>query len=79
MSPNMWEGKPAWCQPWSILTTGTIIIASANALSHGSVLLTALAAGPILVWWFLFLVVAPGEYREYVEAQLNAMQEDRTE
>jgi hypothetical protein len=75
----MWDSKPAWCQPWTIVTTGTCIIAGANALSHGSVLLTVLAAGPILVWWFLFLVVVPAEYREYVEAQLSAMEDDRTE
>lgn len=79
ISTSMWDSKPAWCQPWTILLTGTTIITGANALSHGSVLLTALAAGPILAWWVLFLVIVPAQYREYVEAQLDAMQEDRIE
>ena len=79
ISTNVWDTKPVWCQPWSILLTGGSIIAGANALSHGTLLWTALAAGPILVWWFVFLVALPAEYKDYVEAQLDAMQEDRTD
>ena len=75
ISTNMWDSKPAWCQPWTILLTGTSVIGGANLLSHGSVLWTALAAGPIALWWFVFLVAVPAEYRQYVQAQLDAMQD----
>ena len=23
--PDMWKTKPPWCQPWTILLTGTVI------------------------------------------------------
>ena len=79
MSTSMWDSKPAWCQPWTILLTGAGIIWGAHLLSHGSLLWTALAAGPITLWWYAFLVAVPAEYRQYREAQLEAMQDDRAD
>lgn len=57
------------CQPWSILGTGVGVIAAANLLSHGNIFWTGFAALPIAVWWYVFLVLVPAEFKEYVEAQ----------
>ena len=68
-STNMWEYKPQWCQPWTILLTGTTVISAVNFLSHSSYLFTGLIAVPVLVWWYLFLVLVPAEFKSYVQEQ----------
>ncbi|MGB7439607.1 MAG: DUF6737 family protein [Coleofasciculaceae cyanobacterium] len=55
---NPWSYKPWWCQPWSILLTGTMIIASSWVLAK-AVWLTVIISCPILVWWTYFLWLWP--------------------
>jgi hypothetical protein len=55
---NPWNYKPWWCQPWSILLTGIVIISSSWFLFK-IWWITALAAFPILVWWTFFLILWP--------------------
>ncbi|HEY9905169.1 MAG TPA: DUF6737 family protein [Candidatus Sericytochromatia bacterium] len=57
-SISPWSYKPWWCQPWSILLTGIIIIASSWAILK-TVWVTVLVSLPILVWWTYFLVLWP--------------------
>ena len=64
------------CQPWTILGTGAALTAFANLVSHGSVLWTLVVGIPISAWWFLFLVVYPAQYREYVKEQRSFQQLD---
>lgn len=68
-STNMWEYKPQWCQPWSILLTGSLIISAVNFVSHSSYLFTGLVAVPVLIWWYLFLILVPQSFRSYVQEQ----------
>ena len=60
---SVWELKPWWCQPWSILTTGVGVVGVAKALAWQLAVLAAPAVG---VWWWLFLVLMP---RAYLESQ----------
>ncbi len=55
---SLWASKPWWCQPWTIILTGVIIIASSWLLFH-TVWLTILTAIPISIWWIYFLIVVP--------------------
>ncbi|MGQ4649576.1 DUF6737 family protein [Lyngbya aestuarii] len=57
-SLSPWSYKPWWCQPWSILLTGIIIIASSWMLLD-PLWLRILVSCPILVWWFYFLLLWP--------------------
>lgn len=66
LSTDVWASKPAWCQPWTILATGSAVIGSAWSVSHSPVWTTVLAL-PVIAWWGLFLGVMPGQYREYAE------------
>ena len=63
---SMWNSKPPWCQPWTILSTGTAIVAAPAVVLHLK-WLSALVALPIVAWWYVFLVVAPKQYSDYVE------------
>ncbi|KAL6759040.1 hypothetical protein V8C86DRAFT_2583735, partial [Haematococcus lacustris] len=69
LSSDFWASKPAWCQPWSILSTGSTLIAAAWTLSSSNILVTVLVSVPVLLWWFLFLVLVPEQYKEAVQAQ----------
>ncbi len=54
----MWEQKPWWCQPWTILLTGVAIVASSWLLFH-LVWLTVPMAILIVLWWVYFLILVP--------------------
>lgn len=68
LDSSFWAHKPYWCQPWSILLTGTLFVAGARQLFHNNIV-TGLAAIPILIWWYLFLVLVPANYRSFVEEE----------
>ncbi|MDJ0902058.1 MAG: hypothetical protein QNJ55_24975 [Xenococcus sp. MO_188.B8] len=65
---NLWNYKPWWCQPWSIILTGIIII-SGSWFIVKIIWLTILVTIPIVLWWFYFLIVYPKlakeAYRNY--------------
>ena len=60
--PAFWSLKPWWCQPWSILLTGVLVIAGSWFLLHRW-WISAPVAVAVLAWWGLFLVVVPAAYR----------------
>lgn len=57
-----WQSKPWWCQPWSIVLTGSSALA-VLILSyfrfHVPLWLVVPAVLAILCWWILFLVIVP--------------------
>ncbi len=57
-SPSPWNYKPWWCQPWSILLTGTVVITGSWLLAK-VIWLTLLISLPILLWWTYFLLIWP--------------------
>lgn len=62
-SLNPWDYKPWWCQPWSILLTGTILI-SGSWLIWRIVWLTLVISIPILTWMGFFLLIWPSLVRQ---------------
>lgn len=60
---SIWNLKPWWCQPWSILLTGLIVIALSWWVLHMPVL-TVLVALAVIAWWMLFLVFVPAMDRQ---------------
>jgi hypothetical protein len=67
--PSLWSLKPWWCQPWSILLTGMVVVA-ASWLLVGRWWLSLVVATGVGAWWMLFLVLVPAAYRaEALQAQ----------
>jgi hypothetical protein len=58
ISADLWQSKPWWCQPWTILLTGVLLITGSWLLLH-SLWLTIPVAGLIGVWWLYFLILVP--------------------
>ncbi|HBU27365.1 MULTISPECIES: DUF6737 family protein [Synechococcus] len=58
MAHPFWSLKPWWCQPWTILLTGTVAITTSWLVLH-IWWLTAAVAVLVLAWWCLFLLIVP--------------------
>ena len=65
---SIWQLKPWWCQPWSILLTGGAMIL-ASWLGLHRLWITAPLSFVVLLWWWLFLLVVPASYRQQLEAE----------
>ncbi|WP_138501460.1 DUF6737 family protein [Nostoc sp. PA-18-2419] len=55
---NPWNYKPWWCQPWSILLTGVILIGG-SWLLFKTIWLTILVSIPIVTWMVFFVLIWP--------------------
>jgi hypothetical protein len=67
MPESLWNHKPWWCQPWSILLTGVVVVGGSWWLLRLWWISAPLALG-VLVWWWLFLVAVPAAYRAEQES-----------
>jgi hypothetical protein len=56
---NLWNYKPWWCQPWSIVLTGVLAIAGSWLLLK-MIWATLFVTGVIALWWGYFLILLPG-------------------
>lgn len=63
---SVWQVKPWWCQPWSIVLTGTGLIGGSWLLLH-RVWLTGLVAVPVLAWMGFFVLVYPRLWADAVQ------------
>ncbi|MFZ9270908.1 MAG: DUF6737 family protein [Prochlorococcaceae cyanobacterium] len=60
---SIWLFKPWWCQPWSIVLTGIVVIGASWVLVH-RLWITVPVAAAVLLWWVLFLGLVPAAYRD---------------
>lgn len=72
---NIWDYKPWWCQPWSILLTGIGLIGGSWLLLK-TVWITALVALPISAWMGFFLLVYPGLFERSLQSAPSIASED---
>jgi hypothetical protein len=73
VTPNLWQSKPWWCQPWTIVLTGVLIVLGSWLALHIWWITMPLAA-LIGVWWLYFLVLVPRMLQQMAEK--NAVQMD---
>ena len=60
---SFWDSKPYWCQPWSIISFGVLVLIFSWKLFE-NILITSILGFFIFVWWILFLILAPNLYQE---------------
>ncbi|AFY27877.1 DUF6737 family protein [Cyanobium gracile] len=60
---SVWDLKPWWCQPWSILLTGLAIVTGSWMVLH-LWWITAGVSVVITAWWLLFLILMPAAWRQ---------------
>ncbi len=59
---SFWDSKPYWCQPWSIISFGSLLIVLSWIL-FDKVIITSILGLFIFVWWILFLIIVPNSYQ----------------
>ncbi len=60
---SIWQLKPWWCQPWSIVLTGCLVpLGSWLWLERWWI--TAPLGVAVGLWWYLFLHLVPKEYQQ---------------
>jgi hypothetical protein len=64
--PSIWKAKPWWCQPWTIVLTGVVMIGCSWVIVQRWWVTTAVSL-MVLVWWVLFLGLVPAAYRRDCE------------
>ena len=57
-----WDSKPYWCQPWSIISFGVLVIIFSWKL-FDNIIFTSVIGVFVFVWWILFLILAPNSYQ----------------
>ncbi|KAH7431661.1 hypothetical protein KP509_08G059500 [Ceratopteris richardii] len=62
---SVWDTKPAWCQPWTIVLTGCTAILMSWLFLH-SFIATALVTTVIIAWWYIFLYSYPQAYSQMI-------------
>ncbi len=60
---KFWELKPYWCQPWSIISFGTLLLTS-SWIIFNNLLISSILGFFIIIWWILFLILAPNLFKE---------------
>jgi hypothetical protein len=70
ISPDLWQSKPWWCQPWTIILTGVLIVAGSWLVLHTWWITIPLGI-LIGVWWLYFLVIVPRMLRQMAAEQAN--------
>ena len=59
---SFWDSKPYWCQPWSIISFGVLVLIFSFKLLN-NIIITSILGLLILVWWIVFLIIAPNLYQ----------------
>ena len=60
---SFWDSKPYWCQPWSIISFGVLVLIFSWKLFNNIIFISIIGVF-VFVWWILFLILAPNSYQE---------------
>ena len=74
-STSVWDYKPGWCQPWSIILTGITIVGGSWLLLH-NIWISLAVSLPIAAWWVYFLVIYPKAFADYLASQQTTVNLD---
>ena len=59
---SFWDSKPYWCQPWSIISFGVLVLIFSWKL-FDNIIFSSIIGVFVFVWWILFLILAPNSYQ----------------
>ncbi|GMH37670.1 hypothetical protein BSKO_05543 [Bryopsis sp. KO-2023] len=75
-STNVWDYKPWWCQPYSIISTGVLAVGFTYVIFQHSPWFTGGAALFVALWWNTFLVSYPAEFAAYIQQEMDGQNSD---
>ena len=60
---KFWDLKPYWCQPWSIIGFGALVLIF-SWIFWENLIISIIVGFFVVIWWILFLILAPNLYQE---------------
>tara|TARA_Y100001968_G_scaffold315510_1_gene342195 strand:+ start:139 stop:372 length:234 start_codon:yes stop_codon:yes gene_type:complete len=60
---QFWDLKPAWCQPWTIITFGILVLILIWTVFH-NITITLVCSSLVVLWWILFLFLVPISFQK---------------
>ena len=60
---DFWSFKPFWCQPWSIISFGILVLIFSWTLFN-NIIISSIFLFLVIPWWILFLIIAPKLHKE---------------
>ena len=63
---KFWKLKPYWCQPWSIISVGILLVIFSWILLK-KLIITSIFGLLIIIWWLVFLILVPSFYEDMSE------------
>jgi len=63
LGTSIWQTKPWWCQPWSIVLTGAAVVLASWFVLHRWWVTLPVAIG-VGLWWAVFLLLVPAAYQQ---------------
>ena len=63
---EFWDLKPYWCQPWSIITFGILVLTFSWKIFN-NIIIASITALFVITWWVLFLLLVPSSYKSISE------------
>ena len=63
---SIWQTKPWWCQPWSIVLTGAGVVLASWFVLHRWWITLPVAVG-VGLWWAVFLLLVPAAYQQSLQ------------
>tara|TARA_Y100001968_G_scaffold12743_1_gene10546 strand:+ start:116 stop:334 length:219 start_codon:yes stop_codon:yes gene_type:complete len=63
---KFWDLKPYWCQPWSIITFGFLVLILSWKLFE-NLFVSSILGFFIVIWWLVFLILVPISYEANIE------------
>lgn len=73
-SDNVWDYKPWWCQPQTIILTGALAVLFTYSIF--GVWLSGPVVAFVGLWWYTFLVEYPLQFKEYFEEMARKREGD---
>ncbi len=64
---SFWDAKPYWCQPWSIISFGVLVLIFSWKIFN--IIISSILTFFVFSWWILFLILAPNSYKEINEKE----------
>lgn len=69
-SKRVWDYKPWWCQPWSIILTGIVLITGSWFLFK-LIWVTILVAVPLVAWMGFFVLIYPKLFEQALQEEMK--------
>ena len=66
LKKSFWDSKPYWCQPWSIITFGILVLIFSWKLFN-NIIITSILSFLTIIWWGFFIIIVPSVYERNPE------------